>query len=36
VVAENVRAIPAGLPAAGENAWLFVDELAVQSSRDPR
>jgi hypothetical protein len=36
VLAENVRAIPAGLPAAGEKAWLFVDEIAIQSSRDPR
>jgi hexosaminidase len=29
VLARNVGSIPAGHPAAGEKAWLFVDEVLV-------
>jgi hypothetical protein len=29
VGASNIRIIPAGRPAAGQKAWLFVDEVIV-------
>ena len=30
VVAGNYGKIPAGMPGAGENAWLFVDEISIE------
>ena len=30
VIVENIGKIPEGMPGAGENAWLFVDEISVE------
>jgi hexosaminidase len=35
VHAPSVRTIPAGLPAAGQKAWLFVDEIVINPSDQP-